>query len=98
MVVFGVVFVSWSPHMVVNVVHDVGVELPRSTRVWVTSLGLFNSAMNFFVYLLLNRQFRKALPFRSCHRCSGSRSVTAGLNAVSVGSASRGGGVTIEIW
>ena len=67
-VVFGVFFLSWSPHLLVYVFHDVGMELPRSTRLWVTNLGLLNSAMNFFVYLLFNRQFREALPVRAC-RC-----------------------------
>ncbi|KAK7488318.1 hypothetical protein BaRGS_00020477 [Batillaria attramentaria] len=62
-VVYGVFFLSWSPYIITYLLHDLVQELPRTTRSTVTNIAFFNSAMNFFVYLSLNGQFRRAVLF-----------------------------------
>ncbi|XP_076461737.1 histamine H2 receptor-like [Babylonia areolata] len=83
-VVFGAFFLCWTPHMTVYIFHHLVRNLPQKTRGWFTTAGLFNSAMNFFVYLTLNSQFRSAvLGFFRMKACSDAVFTSEGSSSTS---------------
>ncbi|KAK7493202.1 hypothetical protein BaRGS_00015539 [Batillaria attramentaria] len=68
-VVFGVFVLCWTPHFVAQFIHVASpVRVPY--RAFCTIGGLLNSAMNFFVYVILNPNFRKELVSRWKRRIS----------------------------
>nr|KAG5700678.1 hypothetical protein BaRGS_015508 [Batillaria attramentaria] len=62
-VVYGVFFLSWSPYIITYLLHDLGAGAASHHQVDRHQHRFLNSAMNFFVYLSLNGQFRRAVLF-----------------------------------
>ena len=72
-VVFGLLFVCWSPYFTIEVLYvftDVNESIYFASMV----LGFFNSGLNAFVYTYFNKDFRIAL--KKMLRCRRSRSVS----------------------
>ena len=70
MIVFGLFVICWAPYVVIVITstfyHSTNLERARN---WATLLGLLNSTMDWVVYGLINRRFRKAFTCILTCRC-----------------------------
>ena len=76
--IFGVFTICWSPYVVlVTLTAFYHVKHLFRIRKWTTMLGLFNSGLNWIVYGLMNRRFRKAFICILTCRCDVNFSLVA---------------------
>lgn len=69
-IVFGLLIVCWLPYFVIEFTSDF-VAWPDKVYRASTALGFLNSGVNFFVYAMNNRKFRRALYTLVCPCCKG---------------------------
>ena len=78
MAIFGVFVLCWSPYVIlVTLTAFYHVKHLFRIRKWMTLLGLFNSGLNWIVYGLMNRRFRKAFICILTCRCDVNFSLVA---------------------